>query len=243
MQFDFQLAPGASQTIDVKGRFFKYKEGAGLIRVRTSLGGAVDLLPGQGIENVNFTSLTIADRSGAVNAGSILAGDFDFRDDRITGSVEIIDGGRSRTLANGAFIANNVCQPSGVATQSHVQLWNPPESGKNLVLKGIIAASGTTGYIELRKQTAPMGTIPAEYNKPVSKRLDSAAIGVALLRIQQSAGTGARMFAFSITANLPVMYVFQEPIVLPPGTGFSLNADLNQGCGATFEYFEEPAAP
>lgn len=239
MQFDFNVGANKSQHIDVVGTFIKYKAGTGLIRVRLDGGGYIDLLPGQGVNNVHFTSVDLQDRTGAQNVGTILAGIYDFRDDRITGSVEMIDGGRNRTIANIAFIANNVC-PASPGVQSHVQLWNPAGSGKNLILKAVIAASDTTGYVEFRKNNAAMNTTPPNWPLPVSKRLDSSAASVALLLLQQSAGFGTRMFAIGITGNLPVPYVFQEPVVIPPGNGFSLNADLNETVGATFEYFEDP---
>ncbi|MCL6484930.1 MAG: hypothetical protein I4O49_12305, partial [Janthinobacterium lividum] len=106
MQYDFNLSPGGAQNLDVKGRFFKYRSGTGAIRVRASKGGYVDLLPGQGVRGFDFESLTVADRSGANNVGVLIVGDFDFQDDRIAGTVDVVDGGRTRTLAGIAFGAS-----------------------------------------------------------------------------------------------------------------------------------------
>lgn len=91
MQYDFTLAAGAAQSFDVVGKFIKYQHGTGMIRVRMSMGEYVDLLPGQGVFSVDYTRFTVTDRSGANNVGALLAGDFDFRDSRISGAVEVND--------------------------------------------------------------------------------------------------------------------------------------------------------
>lgn len=84
MQYDFNLEANGSQFIDVKGRFFKYKNGTGKIRVRNSTGGYIDLLPGQGVNGLNYSSLSITDLTGAQNTGYLLAGDYEFSDSTVT---------------------------------------------------------------------------------------------------------------------------------------------------------------
>ncbi|MEH6434243.1 hypothetical protein [Massilia sp. DD77] len=81
MQYDFQVTAGGAQRIEATGRFFKYISGIGRVRVTTSKGRVIDLIPGQGVWGEEFTGLSVKDLSGAGNVGVILAGDFDFRDD------------------------------------------------------------------------------------------------------------------------------------------------------------------
>jgi len=237
MQFDFQLAPGASQTIDVKGRFFKYKAGTGLIRVRTSLGGFVDVLPGQGIENVNFTSLTIADRSNAANVGSILAGDFDFRDDRISGSVEVIDGGRTRTLAGAAFLGgNNQVAVGGVV--SNVQIWNPPASSKIVVVKEVSFSGDIGGLHSIKSGNSVATTVSGN---GTSKRIGGS-VSAAQLCIQTGV-LPAMAYLYSVQGSPNQNYtkVFQEPVVLMPGFGlFVTSTNLGENLFTNFEWVEEP---
>lgn len=236
MQFDFQLGPGASQTIDVKGRFFKYKAGTGLIRVRTSLGGFVDVLPGQGIENVHFTSLTIADRSGAANVGSILAGDFDFRDDRITGSVEVIDGGRTRTLANAAFLGGN--NQAGVAgAVSNVQIWNPPASGKIVIVKEV-SFSGDIGGLHSIKSGGVCATTVS--GNGTSKRIGGASSAAQLCIQSGVLGASAYLYNVQGSPNQNYTKAFYEPVVLMPGSGlFVTSTNAGENLFTNFEWVEE----
>lgn len=241
MQFDFNLGPGASQTIDVKGRFFKYKAGTGPIRIRTSTGGAVDLLPGQGVENVAFTSLTVSDRSGANNVGAILAGDFDFRDDRISGTVDVVDGGKSRTLANMAFYP--MASSTAAAGQwGSCQLWNPVGSGKNIILSAYGFQTDVATGIRIRGSTAPLGT---NLEKPPSKKLGGA---VSVMEIYSGPNGAVPMTNYfpgaTMAANSTIDKVLREPIVIPPGAGlFVYTIALNVNLFANFEYHEEPVTP
>ncbi len=240
MQFDFQLAPGASQTIDVKGRFFKYKSGTGLIRVRTSMGGFVDVLPGQGIENVNFTSLTIADKSNAGNSGSILAGDFDFRDDRITGTVDVVDGGKARSNTGAACIA--YVNMSAVATKyPHVQLLNPTGSSKTIYVEqiSIYCAETMNGGAGLLRCDAALPDLAGFGSR---KRVGMTGTSLAQLRRESAAtqqGQGIAPYVGAIDKTLR-LFKFSEPMQLDAGVGLSVaGGTAGEGIGVTFEYFEE----
>ena len=237
MQFDFNLSAGASQTLDVRGRFFKYKSGTGMIRVRTSLGGAVDLLPGQGIENINFTNLTVSDRSNAQNAGTILAGDFDFRDDRITGSVEVIDGGRNRTIANQAFMATTYCGGQAGNT-AQIQLWNPAGSTKRVIVERVARGSNTSGTVAVGITTAALVT----KDKNAQCKLSGGALSTAELRFESKVGASglASLTSNVVQAGVDLPFQFLEPVVLMPGFGLVLSAStLSADVLGAYEFFEE----
>jgi hypothetical protein len=144
MQYDFNLTPGGGMKIDVKGRFFKYRSGTGPIRVRASRGGYVDLMPGQGVNNHDFDSLIISDLSMAINAGIIIAGDFDFRDDRITGTVDVLDGGWDRVVSGRAFSGAVAITPSE-NHYSTISLFNPESSQSRVMLQQMIVSSNLGG--------------------------------------------------------------------------------------------------
>lgn len=242
MQFDFNLGAGASQTIDVKGRFFKYKSGTGPIRVRVSGGGSVDLLPGQGVENVLFASLTVSDRSNASNMGSILAGDFDFRDDRISGTVDIVDGGKSRTLAGQSFSSAVLCYGAG-GLYSTAQVFNPADSGKRVSCSKIIITSTISGLIKIGWNTAANGALPPEgvaskLTGGVSGKAKICNIGLAAepagfkyLGIYESGGGGGSTF----------IYAFAEPVLIMPGFGLNVQHGTigTPTIQANFELVEE----
>lgn len=237
MQFDFQLTPGASQTIDVKGRFFKYKSGYGLIRVRTSVGGYVDVLPGQGIENVNFTSLTISDRSGANNAGTILAGDFDFRDDRITGTVDMVDGGKARTLAGQAFMCwNNVAANAG-GRVAH-QIYNPEGSGKNLVIEQLQMSAPVDAYLGVGFINSALS---ADIG-PATSKCSNGPLSTAIRRwtYMTDFSAVATIYTSQVKAGVNTERKFNEPLVVRPGWGVLVFAGANNvEVAAGFEWFEE----
>src|SRR5688500_10394922 len=82
------------------------------------------ILAGQGLEGVAFSRLTFRDTSGASNTLRVLIAGDKFIDDRITGEVSMIDGGKARTISNAAFAWANGCGPIA-AKFSAAQLYNP----------------------------------------------------------------------------------------------------------------------
>lgn len=241
MQYDFNLAANTGMSIDVAGKFFKYKSGNGVIRVRTSKGGVVDLLPGQGVWNSEFTSLTITDRSGLPNAGIVLAGDFDFHDDRISGTVDVVDGSRTRTDQNRAFVAYvNGAVAGGSGAYAHQQLYNPVGSGKNLVVERVIVSSPVANTIRINKGGAILAQ-PAP-DQAQSKKLGGASgVGQGRYEPASQAIQGTTMYNIFCPANTPVTIQFTEPVLVPPGWGLNVVAGVVESSMPTnFEYYEEP---
>jgi hypothetical protein len=239
MQFDFNLQPNQSQHIDVAGTFLKYIGGAGKIRVRLNGGGYIDLLPGQGIDNVKFNSIDVQDRTGVQNAGTVLAGMFNFRDDRITGTVDVVDGGKGRSLANASFFGFASCDTSVVGEYGHVQLWNPGTSGKNLYVSRIMLSSiaPTPNGAHVNMYNTPL----ANFQRYGTSKKNGGANSLAELRIATSpASLGTRLYALYLDQNRVVSVDMKEPIVLPPGTGMCVMQGVPQyGLPTTFDFWEE----
>lgn len=238
MQFDFKVGPNQSQHIDVVGAFVKYKDGAGTIRVRLNGGGYIDLLPGQGVNGVSFSSIDVQDRTGAPNAGTILAGAYDFRDDRITGQVEVISGERARTLADKAFVAY-VNATADVNCKPHMQLWNPADSGKNLIVEKIIFSSATAQPVRISSYNAAFA---ASGFTPQNKRIGSAAKSVAqaLANTSSSQALGTLIVNASCQANTPFVLTPTEPFLVPPGFGLmTVGGAVTTDLATNFEYYEE----
>ena len=238
MQFDFNVGPNQSQHIDVVGTFVKYKGGAGTIRVRLNGGGYIDLLPGQGVNGVSFTSIDIQDRTGAQNVGTILAGIYDFRDDRITGTVDVVDGGKARTLANMAFVAGVGLVGQG-GLYSTAQLWNPAGSGKNIVVEVFEMTSPEGGYIAWEFTSAPLATF---VDNGRSKKPAGAPSASQTRRESKGAAVNGSIGVFITAGNNLIQKRYIEPIVLPPGYGLNVgHTAANSGLTVYFEYFEEAA--
>lgn len=240
MQFDFNLQANGSQNIDVAGQFVKYKSGTGVIRVRMTSGGYVDLLPGQGVWAVNFSGLTVEDRTGSKNVGVVLAGAFDFRDDRITGTVEVVDGGYARTLAGKAFMgaASHGADPVLV---TGVQLLNPIGNTKNLIVKRYSMSSAAGGGVHVRINQQ----ILAQQNDTGSAKNPLVANSAAQLRVDKLAGVasyflGQKVDQYALTANGSATCVLQEQIMLPPGWALTVHAlAANVDMTAAVEWYEE----
>lgn len=241
MQYDFALLANGGQQLDVKGKFFKYVSGTGKIRVRHSGGGSVDLLPGQGVWNLDYTSLTISDRTGAANVGVILAGDFDFHDDRISGTVDVVDGGRARTIANNAFTAG-VSMVAAAGEYPITQLWNPVGSGRLLIVSGVTATAASAGSASLRGGLVRLANA---FGGATAKKVGGTA-GVGLTYYQSvptaslSAISGYGNFSGKYyPANGQVEFRFVEPVVLNPGAGLLCIGGLGLDIGSFFEFFED----
>lgn len=237
MQYDFNLAANGGMTLDVAGKFFKYKSGTGAIRVRASGGGYVDLLPGQGVWNVQFSSLQILDTSGGANKGVLLAGNFDFHDDRITGTVDVVDGGKARTFANMAFLGySNGGQV--VSNYTNNQLFNPYGNTRNIIVERINISTTVAQAAVLRIVNETIG-IGANAASKKSGGANSSAF-------MQSNATpmpinGQVIYAMYFGNNSTITLPLSEPIILTPGTGLSVSSGNANGLDlpVTFEFFEE----
>jgi hypothetical protein len=239
MQYDFNVPANGGQVIDVKGKFFKYKSGTGLIRVRINKGGYVDLLPGQGVWNVDFDTLTMQDRSGAPNIGTLLAGDFDFHDDRITGTVEVVDGGKARTITNQAFLL--LVNSSSIAGQNaHAELFNPAGSAKNVIIEAVTYSSSASGGIVAFMYNAALANFIAQGQSKKMGGAASVAAGYWVSNVGAIAANQSLIGAY-MSANTPNTFTPKEPLVLPPGYGLVvMQTALANSLSAAFEWYEDP---
>jgi hypothetical protein len=240
MQYDFALTPLGGQIINAKGRFFKYRAGTGLIRVKLTDGAVIDLLPGQGVSNRNFESIEITDKSGAINTGTILAGDFDFRDERITGTVDVVDGGKSRTLANSSFMLQ-VPTPVVAGQLSHAQLFNPASSGKNVMVEAITYAADTanTGVFVFMHNVQLANFMGAGQSKKLGGQ-DAVAKGYSSTNVG-AVNANLNLMGVNIPQGTPITYRPTEPIIIAPGFGLVMRQAINGvGLTANFEWYEEP---
>lgn len=223
--------------LDVKGKFFKYRSGTGAIRVRASKGGYVDLLPGQGVRGLDFESLTVADRSGANNAGVLIVGDFDFQDDRIAGTVDVVDGGRTRTIQGQAFMGYaGVTSAAGQYSTS--QLWNPAGSGKRLVVEQIAINCDNSAPVVISN-----GTVQclSKRTNGLSKRLGYAN-GKGECRYESRATRQVDGYvAVFCQAGSTVNFKPTEPFVIEPGAGLEVffSGAIVATVTASYEWFEE----
>lgn len=239
MQFDFTLGANQSQMLDVKGRFFKCVTATGKVRVRTNTGESIDLMPGQGVWNVDFQWLSVQDRTGANNNGTIIAGAFDFHDDRIAGTVDMVDGGRTRTNAGQALTAH-LYSGANAAGISSVQLWNPASSGKNVIVNQIQGGIGGGYALQMKPTSATLLSLDATATSGnIGSKKAGGAAGVAV-GYQSNALAASPVVGATFAVSNGVVLRLSEPILLPPGWGLTFASPVvNNAVGADIEYFEE----
>lgn len=248
--YDFTLAAGGVQQVDVVGDSIIVKAATGLVEVRTDNGQFERLMPGQGWADLPFKRLYIADRSGAANVGSISvyrthpgaesADDPTFKpryiDNRVTGDVSIIDTQKTRSLADSAFMLAGY-QAAAAGVFSHVQLLNPAASGKRVVLTEFDLASSTAQSWNLRAYSVALATLVG--NGP-SKQFGGVN-GVAQVRIgTNAAALGNLVLQGFIPALASFLRPLREPIVLPAGIGLVVvSGAVNVDLIGSFEWYEE----
>jgi len=255
MQYDFSLAPGAAQRFEVVGKFFKNTASTGLIRVSTSKGEYVDLKPGQGIYGVGFSWLSVKDISGAANVGSIIIGDFDFRDDTINGTIKLIDDAyvkvrnkdtRNSLLGN-SFVGMGNIYPVSTTVYNSLILYNPASSGKNCVITKMQMTASGPSNIDIHSGVY----VPAGVNKCRNKMLGGADSSTILATAEDVATATIAAMGRAVmgpngliqTTKTSERYDFTDPIILPPNRSLIIhNAAATQTTNSEWfiDFWEEP---
>ncbi len=254
-KFDFTApANGAPQVVNVPGRYLKYVTGnaggndAGLIVTPGGKPGSKVLMyPGQAITLPNDgtagpNAWTIANAIGQAQiTGTIVIGNGRIDDNTLQGVVQVVDGGKSRTLAGLSFMGAGLA--SAVAAQeSTVELWNPAASGKRVVVESV-AVQSTTGATQIGIGIASVsqGALAAYGGSKLAGGANSQA-----QIYQGNTATTATLVepqfgVIGVAASATYEKKFNEPVVLPPGYGLiAWNGTVNQTLWATFEWYEEP---
>lgn len=231
--YQFTVPANGSFPLLVTGTVFKILSSTAAIIVAGDRFGTLgSLLAGQGLRDAPFDRLTFTDASGANNLVTLLIADAGFVDDRITGEVSVIDGGKARTMANSSF-CGVVAQAALAANYSYAQLFNPAASGKNLFVGQVGAQTGTAAGMIVGFQNATTGALTG--TNPASKKANGAA-GVGLHYAGTSGVALAGLYSL-INGNI---WVPKEPLMVPPGWSIFLRGGvLNQDVQAAFEFFEE----
>lgn len=247
--YDITIAPNNVQEVASQGRYIYYYNGSAggadaSITVKHDMSGtAIVLKPGQAFR------LDDKERGGgrwlignyantAPILGRIVVGNGRIDDNTITGSVEVIDGGKNRTKAGMAFMmyANQV-QTAGQVTIN--QLWNPVGSGKNAIVERInLTCGGTAQAIVVRLTNTPLPGATGCQSKLVGGPVSSCVVqGVS----QAGLATGTVVWAMYFAANSTVTLPLSEPIILPPGSGISASSGQPTGLDVPFsvEFYEE----
>ena len=245
--YDFTIAINGMRQLDAPGNYFYYYAGSAggadsTITLRgISSGLRIILKPGQAYRLAKDAKPEVSwvignSANAATILGSVIVGNGEITDNRITGSVEVIDGGKNRTLGNQAFLMP-ISNGALAANWSHVQLWNPVASGKNVIVEQIaFSVTDATGAII----TIYNATL-SNFNQNGTSKKSNGATSSAESRSQQSAVQyGSNAMFVNSAAQGSCIFKFSEPIILTPGYGLNMRPNVqNMQILSSFEFFEE----
>lgn len=252
-KYDFTApSSGASQTINAPGRYLKYVSGSAggndasiILTPGGKPGSKIILYPGQAITLPHDAAIpsawTIANAQGAAQiSGTVVVGNGRVDDNTLQGVVQVVDGGKARTLAGNAF--SGALYVGGVSAKyPAVQLWNPASNTNRAVIEQVSGGSGVASAWRLVLDQLVITTDVTATS--IGSKKSGGTASTMLAKIDNLAGVpaGALMEMNFVQAASSSIWTPKEPIVLLPGWGaklFSVTAAADVlGC---FEWYEEP---
>lgn len=242
--YDISIAPGQVRDIFVNGSYVYFYSGsaggadATITVNQDSRGQRVLLMPGQAYRMPDGqvgTRWLIGNHKGeGTIVGRLVIGSGELTDNRVTGSVEVIDGGKYRTMAGQVFgwRASFGALPSNY---SFGQIFNPAGSGKRLLVKSYSASGGNVivGWAQAE--------IGAELGSIGNKLSGGSASVCRSRKLQQtSASLAGAGFAQVGQIQSGATFIEPEPIVINPGHGFVIATDApGQEVVMTAHFVEE----
>jgi hypothetical protein len=239
------LGPGQTVTAPVKSNYVKYVAGsaggsATALRIRADVGGADVLLePGEYFRVPETVSQWYVTNVGpGTITGRLVLGLGELGGDRIAGVVEVIDGGRSRSLSGAAFLEPVGMGPPGAGLGNQISMWNAPGNGRATFIKQIYLSSASAQSLLVGTFSVAPGSLSAlGGNKAPGSGF--------VFQVQRGIATGAafamqNLAVVSVAASQTVVLRLDDPIVLRPGRGVGVvNGAQNTDLNVTFEGYEE----
>jgi hypothetical protein len=248
--FDITVPANAPFVVHAAGRYIKYVAGSngggdpGLMLTPGMQGGTKVLLqPGQAYRIDDAASVpdswTVANYAGgATIVGKVVIGNGKIDDSTVQGVVQVVDGGKTRTIANAAFSSANSAGATP-AVWGTTELYNPVGSGVRAVISKIYIGSSTA-------QPMAIGLTPTDLGAngfPTPKLAGGANGKVKAYQGTQGTLPAGFKYAFSMQLQAAQTQVITptEPLVLPPGYGLAVqNVAVNADLNTTIEFYEEP---
>lgn len=160
--------------------------------------------------------------------------------DRLAGEVSVIDGSAQRSLGGTAFISL-IAAANLAANYSHVQLWNPADSGKRAFVNAIdLGPVGGAAYnIQVMSHTSELTSAYSIAN-PRAKKLGGTASTLKLRYQTNGSVLGTLLAQYGVPATEPIPLVQSEPFLLLPGYGLVfVPTAVNQAIVVNVQHYEE----
>lgn len=233
--YDFIMPANGTFNLPAEGSLYRIQSATGAVEVRRDGGSIVGpLLPGQG-ERAEFRLLTITDKSGAANVGTILVADDNFIDARIAGQTQVRAYGVSSAIDGKAFVFGDTTL--GVPGEySYAEIWNPIGTGKRAIAGSASMSSGTGSAYSIRRTSAVVTAAVA----PASKS-SVAGVSVLLAGVGSNAALiGTQLERYLQAASQTLQVNFQEPYIVEPGSGLLIQSTTaNTSLHAGWSWVEE----
>jgi len=233
--YRFDFANGTTDLVETMSvrtgyvRFYELLSGGGIdprIRVESMGGGwGVVLRPGQGfrLPAEEAAGVVVTNLSGTAMAGTLKLGprDWAFEDQRLTGTVAVVDSNFALTQAGMAF-SPYYFQVSAAGVLAHIQLLNPAASGRTIEIQaletGVSSATGVSVLLTTGLTLTSSAGVSANQNKAVS----GASNGVLDVRFQNNATvlqSTRSIWGPTFAAAGSLEKQLKAPIILLPGDG------------------------
>jgi hypothetical protein len=250
--FDITVPANSAFVVHAPGRYIKYLSGSNgggdaslIVQPGMHASSKITLSPGQAYrigQSANTPdSWTLSNYTNtATIVGKVVVGDGQIDDPTIAGVVQVVDGGKARTLGNNAY-AGFALQAAVAAQYGRVQLWNPASNPNRLVVEQIQGIGGTAGQYSLYvfASGAQLATF-VQAGQP--KKIGGTASAALINTDTTAAAPGVpALIPLSVTgAGAYTIYRLNEPIVIPPGAGILLWCNgVNIAMFGGFEWYEE----
>ncbi|KVR79131.1 hypothetical protein [Burkholderia vietnamiensis] len=240
--YDIQIPAGGTQLLEVGAQIFDFlSSGSAFDQIQVLpefQQGNVTLKLGQGFDAGQIVNRWFVKNPGATAInGTVVLSTAGFRNFRISGDVNVLDGGKSRTLSGVAFMGGGGM--SGLASNyQYSQLWNPPANTKRFVVEQVTATAANAGSVWLRGSNTALTTNNG--NLFMSKL-----VGGAVSSGEQHTQSSTSVLGFGqytakfLPVNGQVDLILHEPIIVLPGEGLMVQSALGNDIAAYFEFFEE----
>jgi hypothetical protein len=249
MDFPFVLQPGQTITVNSRQAYLYYEAGSAggadaSIRISADIGDEIVLKPGQGFRYSSaFNRLYLSNNKGAAPiAGHIILEAGEFFDNRVTGEVSVIDGGKFRSLSQIAFYSGTGV-PGAATKYGAVQLFNPAGNTKNLIVTGFVGSVGGPGNVYLLGSVQQLANVNTGAGQKLIKAAYTGTTGQ--IRNEQCAAIpsnidGMVFYTANLAAGGTTAFQLHEPLIITPGHSLMFYTTAAQTeIFANFEYFED----
>lgn len=251
--YDISIAPGQIRDIFCNGSYVYFYAGsaggadATITVNQDSRGQRVLLQPGQAYRMADGTTGTrwlIGNLRGeGTIVGRLVIGSGKLTDNRVSGSVEVIDGEKSRTLAGGNYIGTPTL--FGTATEYPItQLWNPAGSGVNLIVQRVAGTAPVVGALSLYWNQTELAT-DLTATRAGNKRADKT-MGIGKVKAGRTTSAVVPpnvLIGTNVQANVLIDFGVKGNLVVTPGWALNVRSYvLSEPHSNIFEWFEESTA-